>query len=118
MSVPYEERMRFFREAAEHWSEVRRAILMKMIDGESAWKAAVEVHREMCPDRAEGTIYQTARSVEDAARAWLGRTNDLELLREQGVVRGLSRGDARRLVREAREAGLNAVVEVAVRLVE
>lgn len=119
MTVPMETRLRFIREATDFWPQERQDMIMLMANGESAYMASKIVKRRMPDDmRTIESFYYQARRAEDAFRAWLGKGSDLDILRQEGTVRGLTMPRAQALVEEARLEGVEARAEVVVVRVE
>ena len=115
MTVPMETRLQFIREATDFWPQERQDMVVLMANGMSAYMASKTVRRRNPDDmRTIESFYYQARRAEDAFRSWLGKGSDLDILREEGVVRGLTGSRASKLVEEARLEGIESVVEVSV----
>ncbi len=118
MNAPMETRMRFYQEVAAYWRIEDQEMLLRMIDGDSAWEAARNVRGQTADSKTQETYFYHARRIEDFFREWLGRGTDLDILRRDGIVRGLTRPRARNLIEQAEKEGIVAKMDVIVYRVE
>lgn len=114
MNVPMETRQQFFREAATYWPIEQQEILLRMMEGDSTWVAARTVHQRMNDGRSLESYQYHGRRVEDAFRLWLDRGTDLDILRRDGIVRGMTKSRARELIAIAEQEGIVAKMDLVV----
>lgn len=118
MNVPMEVRQQFFQEVAAYWPIEKQEMLLRMIDGDSPYKSARLIHDRLPDGRCLESYYYHARHVQDAFLQWLGKGTDLDILRRDGIVRGMSKSRAQELIAIAEQEGIVAKMDLVVYRVE